>query len=99
MIIRNFSLEDVHVEGTERIVEAVCKYDVDRYIHVSSHSANSQSVSEFYRTKVCGSSAWLMEGNANKRLRVELRRLPDNFSLRPLLSDLRPSSVSRTTCC
>ncbi|KAH7253459.1 putative N6-adenine methyltransferase-domain-containing protein [Fusarium redolens] len=48
---KNFSLEDVHVEGTERIVEAVCKYDVDRYIHVSSHSANSQSVSEFYRTK------------------------------------------------
>ncbi|KAJ4118673.1 Protein-lysine N-methyltransferase efm5 [Fusarium equiseti] len=48
---KNFSLEDVHVEGTERIVEAVCKYDVDRYIHVSSHSANSQSPSEFYRTK------------------------------------------------
>ncbi|CAG2011884.1 unnamed protein product, partial [Fusarium graminearum] len=48
---KNFSLEDVHVEGTERIVEAVCKYDVDRYIHVSSHSANSQSTSEFYRTK------------------------------------------------
>ncbi|KAM0194863.1 hypothetical protein ACHAPI_006872 [Fusarium lateritium] len=48
---KNFSLEDVHIEGTERIVEAVCKYDVDRYIHVSSHSANSQSVSEFYRTK------------------------------------------------
>ncbi|KAL6923826.1 hypothetical protein FSHL1_001075 [Fusarium sambucinum] len=48
---KNFSLEDVHVEGTERIVEAVCKYDVDRYIHVSSHSANSQSTSEFYSTK------------------------------------------------
>ncbi|GKU02678.1 nadh-ubiquinone oxidoreductase 40 kda mitochondrial [Fusarium langsethiae] len=48
---KNFSLEDVHVEGTERIVEAVCKYDVDRYIHVSSHSANSHSTSEFYRTK------------------------------------------------
>jgi NADH dehydrogenase (ubiquinone) 1 alpha subcomplex subunit 9 len=48
---KNFSLEDVHIEGTERIVEAVCKYDVDRYIHVSSHSANSQSTSEFYRTK------------------------------------------------
>jgi NADH dehydrogenase (ubiquinone) 1 alpha subcomplex subunit 9 len=52
---KNFSLEDVHIEGTERIVEAVCKYDVDRYIHVSSHSANSQSTSEFYRTKVCKS--------------------------------------------
>jgi NADH dehydrogenase (ubiquinone) 1 alpha subcomplex subunit 9 len=40
------------VEGTERIVEAVAKYDVDRYIHVSSHSANPQSSSEFYATKV-----------------------------------------------
>lgn len=49
---RNYSLEDIHVEGTERIVEAVAKYDVDRYIHVSSHSANSNSPSEFYRTKV-----------------------------------------------
>ncbi|KEY64763.1 hypothetical protein S7711_05413 [Stachybotrys chartarum IBT 7711] len=48
---KNFSLEDVHVEGTERIVEAVCKYDVDRYIHVSSHSANPESKSEFYATK------------------------------------------------
>ena len=48
---RNYSLEDVHVEGTERIVEAVAKYDVDRYIHVSSHSANPASESEFYATK------------------------------------------------
>ena len=50
--IRNFSLEDVHVEGTERIVEAVAKYDVDRYIHVSSYNANKDSPSEFFRTKV-----------------------------------------------
>ncbi len=49
---RNFSLADVHVEGTERIVEAVAKYDVDRYIHVSSHSANPESTSEFYAAKV-----------------------------------------------
>ncbi|KYK55859.1 NADH-ubiquinone oxidoreductase 40 kDa subunit-like protein [Drechmeria coniospora] len=48
---KNFSLEDVHVEGTERIVEAVAKYDVDRYIHVSSHSADSKSKSEFYASK------------------------------------------------
>jgi NADH dehydrogenase (ubiquinone) 1 alpha subcomplex subunit 9 len=45
-------LEDVHVEGTGRIVEAVAKYDVDRYIHVSSHSADPKSSSEFYATKV-----------------------------------------------
>lgn len=49
--IRNFSLEDVHIEGTERIVEATAKYDVDRYVHVSSHSADPNSISEFYATK------------------------------------------------
>lgn len=48
---KNFSLEDVHVEGTERIVEATAKYDVDRYIHVSSYNANPDSPSEFYATK------------------------------------------------
>ena len=52
---RNFSLEDVHVEGTERIVDAVAKYDVDRYIHVSSYNANPGSASEFYATKVLSS--------------------------------------------
>merc|ERR1712000_790532 len=48
---KNFDLEDVHVEGTERIVEATAKYDVDRYVHVSSHSADPNSASEFYATK------------------------------------------------
>ncbi|RFU75503.1 hypothetical protein TARUN_6747 [Trichoderma arundinaceum] len=48
---KNFTLEDVHVEGTERIAEAVAKYDVDRYIHVSSHNANVDSPSEFFATK------------------------------------------------
>ncbi|KAG5913576.1 NADH-ubiquinone oxidoreductase 40 kDa subunit [Claviceps capensis] len=48
---KNFSLEEAHVGGTERIVEAVAKYDVDRYIHVSSHSANPKSSSDFYATK------------------------------------------------
>ncbi|KAH0489098.1 hypothetical protein TgHK011_010178 [Trichoderma gracile] len=48
---KNFTLEDVHVEGTERIAEAVAKYDVDRYIHVSSHNANPNSTSEFFATK------------------------------------------------
>jgi NADH dehydrogenase (ubiquinone) 1 alpha subcomplex subunit 9 len=49
---KNFDLEDVHIEGAERIAEAVAKYDVDRFVHVSSHSANKNSPSEFYRTKV-----------------------------------------------
>lgn len=54
-MFRNFALDDVHVEGAERIAEAVAKYDVDRFIHVSSYNANKNSSSEFYRTKVCGS--------------------------------------------
>ncbi|KAH8887063.1 NAD(P)-binding protein [Thozetella sp. PMI_491] len=48
---KNFSLEDVHVEGAERIAEAVAKYDVDRFIHVSSYNADPASSSEFYATK------------------------------------------------
>ncbi|KAJ2971522.1 hypothetical protein NUW58_g9395 [Xylaria curta] len=48
---KNFSLEDVHVEGTERIVEAVAKYDVDRYIHVSSYNADPNSPASFFATK------------------------------------------------
>lgn len=52
MALRNFDLEDVHVEGAERIAEAVTKYDIDRFIHVSSYNANKNSPSEFFRTKV-----------------------------------------------
>ncbi|RKF59213.1 NADH-ubiquinone oxidoreductase 40 kDa subunit, mitochondrial [Erysiphe neolycopersici] len=48
---KNFDLEDVHVEGVERIAEAVAKYDVDRFIHVSSYNADPKSSSEFYSTK------------------------------------------------
>jgi NADH dehydrogenase (ubiquinone) 1 alpha subcomplex subunit 9 len=51
---KNFDLEDVHVAGTERIVEAVAKYDIDRFVQVSSHSASLDSPSEFYRTKAQG---------------------------------------------
>ncbi|KAL6149844.1 Protein-lysine N-methyltransferase efm5 [Exserohilum turcicum] len=51
---KNFSLEDVHVHGTERIVDAVAKYDIDRFVQVSSHSAQLNSPSEFYRTKARG---------------------------------------------
>ncbi|KAI0127965.1 hypothetical protein BJ170DRAFT_581472 [Xylariales sp. AK1849] len=48
---KNYSLEEVHVEGTARICEAVAKYDVDRYIHVSSYNADPNSTSEFFATK------------------------------------------------
>ncbi|KAK4979671.1 Protein-lysine N-methyltransferase efm5 [Elasticomyces elasticus] len=51
---KNFDLEDVHVEGARRIADAVAKYDVDRFVHVSSHSALPNSPSLFYRTKAEG---------------------------------------------
>jgi NADH dehydrogenase (ubiquinone) 1 alpha subcomplex subunit 9 len=49
---RNFDLEDVNIEGAERIADAVAKYDIDRFIHVSSYNASLDSPSEFFRTKV-----------------------------------------------
>lgn len=51
---KNFDFESVHVEGTRRIASAVAKYDVDRFIQVSSHSVHPQSPSEFFRTKYRG---------------------------------------------
>ncbi|OQD74498.1 hypothetical protein PENDEC_c010G04626 [Penicillium decumbens] len=51
---KNFSYTDVHVDGAERIAEAVAKYDVDRFIHVSSHNASRDSSSEFFSTKAWG---------------------------------------------
>ncbi|RAH84469.1 NAD(P)-binding protein [Aspergillus japonicus CBS 114.51] len=51
---KNFTYNDVHVDGTERIVEAVAKYDVDRFIHVSSYNASRDSPSEFFATKAWG---------------------------------------------
>ncbi|KAG4217498.1 hypothetical protein PC116_g34021, partial [Phytophthora cactorum] len=38
-------------EGIERIAEAVAKYDVDRFVHVSSYNADPNSPSEFFATK------------------------------------------------
>ncbi|KAI9666346.1 MAG: NADH-ubiquinone oxidoreductase 40 kDa subunit [Bathelium mastoideum] len=51
---KNFTLADVHVEGTERIAEACAKYDIDRFVQVSSFNADKNSPSEFFRTKARG---------------------------------------------
>ncbi|OJJ49161.1 hypothetical protein ASPZODRAFT_91511 [Penicilliopsis zonata CBS 506.65] len=51
---KNFSYTDVHVDGTERIAEAVAKYDVDRFVHVSSYNASKDSPSEYFSTKGWG---------------------------------------------
>ena len=52
VVSRNFDFDDVHIDGTERIAEAVAKYDVDRFIHFSSYNARVNSPSRFYHTKV-----------------------------------------------
>ncbi|KAL6252350.1 Protein-lysine N-methyltransferase efm5 [Rhinocladiella similis] len=51
---KNFSLFDVNVEGVERIAEACAKYDVDRFIHLSSFNADPDSPSDFFRAKAQG---------------------------------------------
>ncbi|KAF1808497.1 putative NADH-ubiquinone oxidoreductase 39 kDa subunit [Eremomyces bilateralis CBS 781.70] len=51
---KNYDLEDIHVTGAARIAEAVAKYDVDRFVHVSSFNADKASPSEFFRTKAQG---------------------------------------------
>jgi NADH dehydrogenase (ubiquinone) 1 alpha subcomplex subunit 9 len=58
---KNFSLYDVHCEGTERIAEAVAKYDVDRFIQVSSYNADKNSPSEFFRTKVSAPGLFVVQ--------------------------------------
>jgi nucleoside-diphosphate-sugar epimerase len=78
---RNFSLEDVHVEGTERIADAVAKYDVDRFIHVSSYNADPNHISEFYSTKV-PSLEPDPENTPNIFSRAALKRSPGAYSPR-----------------
>ncbi|KAG9790941.1 NADH-ubiquinone oxidoreductase 40 kDa subunit, mitochondrial [Exophiala dermatitidis] len=51
---KNYSLWDANVESVERIAEACAKYDVDRFIHVSSYNADPNSPSEFFRVKAQG---------------------------------------------
>ncbi|KAK9476520.1 hypothetical protein V1514DRAFT_364457 [Lipomyces japonicus] len=46
-----FDYYDINVEATRRIANAVAKYNVDRFIQVSSYNASPDSTSEFWRTK------------------------------------------------
>jgi len=48
---KNFSLRDANVESAYRIANAVAKYDVDRFIHMSASGAHPESPSEFMRNK------------------------------------------------
>lgn len=54
---KNFSYEDIHVEGARRVAAAVEKYNVARFVHVSGFNADVNSTSEFNRTKALGELA------------------------------------------
>ncbi|WFD34083.1 Protein-lysine N-methyltransferase efm5 [Malassezia cuniculi] len=54
---KNFSFQDVHVDGARRIAEAAQAAGVARFIHVSHLSANPDSPSGFLRTKALGEDA------------------------------------------
>lgn len=79
---RNFSYEDVHVEGTQRIAEAVAKYDCDRFIQVSCYNADLNSPSEYNRTKVCWAdiepaiATDIRTDSLPLKIRLEERRTP-----------------------
>lgn len=54
---KNFTFDQVHHQGTQRIAEACAKYDVDRLIHVSAMGADENSPSAFLRTKALAEQA------------------------------------------
>lgn len=94
---KNFSLHEVNVEGTERIAEAVAKYDVDRFIQVSSYNADANSTSEFFRSKVSRTRVMLDTRLMETRLEVK-RSLARSSQKRPLFVQLHALAL-RIACC
>lgn len=54
---RNYSMEDVHVVGAEKIAEAAKQCGVNQLIHVSALNAHAGSESKFYQVKARGERA------------------------------------------
>eukprot|EP01121_Diplochlamys_sp_Union-15-3_P016087 TRINITY_DN5413_c0_g1_i2.p1 TRINITY_DN5413_c0_g1~~TRINITY_DN5413_c0_g1_i2.p1 ORF type:complete len:373 (-),score=52.14 TRINITY_DN5413_c0_g1_i2:85-1203(-) len=54
---RNFSLEQVNIEGTRIIAEIAKEVGVERFIHVTHLGATEQSKSRMYRSKALGARA------------------------------------------
>lgn len=54
---RNFTYDDVHVKGAERIAKVSASIGVPRLVHVSHLNASPTSASQFYRSKAAGESA------------------------------------------
>ncbi|CDK29767.1 unnamed protein product [Kuraishia capsulata CBS 1993] len=51
---KNFSIEDVNIEGARRIAQISKEAGVARFIHVSSYNADPASSSDFYASKGVG---------------------------------------------
>lgn len=54
---RNFTFDDVHEKGAERIAKVSASVGVPRLVHISHLNASPTSASQFYRTKAAGESA------------------------------------------
>ncbi|KAH9080222.1 NADH dehydrogenase [Lactarius deliciosus] len=54
---KNFTFDDVHVQGAERIAKVSASVGVPRLVHVSHLNASPTSASHFYRSKAAGESA------------------------------------------
>ncbi|KAF5102284.1 hypothetical protein D0Z00_000467 [Geotrichum galactomycetum] len=102
---KNFSYDDIHVEGARRVAQAVAKYNVARFVHVSAFNADPNSTSEFNRTKGLGELAVreiipdativrpsVMYGNGDKFLN-KIASATRLFSANNNKETLRPVSV------
>jgi len=54
---RNYSFEDVHVEGAARLARIAAESGVEQFIHVSACGANAESSSKWLRTKAASEAA------------------------------------------
>lgn len=55
--IRNFTFDQVHVEGAARIARICREEGVSKLVHVSALNADKSSSSNFLRTKALGEEA------------------------------------------
>ena len=54
---RNFTYDDVHIQGAGRIAKVSASVGVPRLVHVSHLNSSPTSASQFYRSKAAGESA------------------------------------------
>jgi NADH dehydrogenase (ubiquinone) 1 alpha subcomplex subunit 9 len=54
---RNFTYDDVHIQGAGRIAKVSASVGVPRLVHVSHLNSSPTSASQFYRSKAASESA------------------------------------------